>query len=398
MKWGKPMKRLMALAMILLLLSACSNGNVEKTSGTKDKSVVIGAWLPLTGPAAVYGNTQRAGLGSYYKMINDNGGVNGKKIDFRIEDSGRDPQQTVAASHKLIEQDKVFAIVSPFGTAQSEATFSYVLDSAKVPILDTYGGLETWYKPARANLYGVMMTFENQARALGRWAAKDGAKNILVVHDDPAAYETVGKAVQPGAVTANSKVNVKLLPVKLGTADYSPIALQIANSKPDAIVMIQPIDELVALAKALERQNVKIPLYTYAPNVSQDSIKLGGTAIEGLRAMSWTVSPTSDTPEVKEYREALKKYDSKAVPDFQSLFTWAEAKIFVEAMKRVDGEPTHEKFTKALETMKNYKTNILPPVTFSPDNHLGVQELQPVKLEKGEWKVEGGFIDPTKAW
>jgi branched-chain amino acid transport system substrate-binding protein len=392
------MKRFLAIVLTALMLTACSSGKSEKTAGSQKDSVKIGAWLPLTGPAAVYGNTERAGLEAYYKMINDKGGVNHRKIDFVIEDGGRDPQLTVAASHKLIERDQVFAIVSPFGTAQSEAAFSYVLDNAKVPLLNVYGGLQTWYQPPRSNLYGVMMTYENQAKALGRWAAKEGAKNILVVHNDPAAYETVAKSVIPGAETVDPGIKVKLLSVKLGTADYNPVALQVANSKPDAIVMIQPIDELVALAKALKQQNVKIPLYTYAPNVSQNMLKLGGEAIEGLRAMSWTVPPTSDSPAVEEYRQALKKYDPSAQPDFQSLFTWAEAKIFVEALKRVDGDLTRQKFITSLESLTNYKTDILPPVTFSPTSHLGVKELQPVMVDKGEWKAESGFIDPNKDW
>jgi branched-chain amino acid transport system substrate-binding protein len=155
---------------------------------------------------------------------------------------------------------------------------------------------------------------------------------------------------------------------------------------------------VVASAKALERQNIKVPLYTYSPNVSTDILKLGGTAVEGLRAMSWTVPPTADTPAVKEYRDALKKYEPKAEPDFQSLFTWAEAKIFAEAVKRVDGPVTREKLTKSFESMKGYETGILPPVTFSSTNHLGAQELQPVKVENGDWSTVGKFIDPTKEW
>jgi branched-chain amino acid transport system substrate-binding protein len=388
----------MGVMMVLIFITGCTNKDVEKTAGISEKTVKIGAWLPTTGPAAVYGNSLRSGVEAYYKMVNDKGGVNNRKIEFIVEDSSRDPQQTVAAAHKLIERDKVFAIVTPFGTAQSEATFSYVLDDIKVPLLNVYGALKSWYQPPRDNLYGVMMPYEDQARALGRWAAKEGAKKILVVHNDPAAYETVAKNVEPGAKTMGSNINVERMAVKLGTADYGPIALQVANAKPDAVVMIQPIEELVALAKALERQNVKIPLYTYAPNVSLDTLKLGGTAIDELHAMSWTVPPTSDLPAVEEYRQALKNHDANVQPDFQSLFSWAETKIFVEALQRVEGDLTHEKFINALESIKSFETDILPPVTFSKDSHLGVKGLQPVKVENGEWKTVGGFIDPSSDW
>ncbi|MFJ7636812.1 ABC transporter substrate-binding protein [Peribacillus sp. NPDC097206] len=389
---------LLGIAMLLLFIAGCSGGNAEKTLGITEESIKIGAWLPMTGPAAVYGSTQRQGIEAYFEMINEDGGVNGRKIEYITEDSGRDPQQTVAAARKLIERDEVFAIVAPFGTAQTEATFSFVLDEKKVPLLNVYGGLENWYDPSRENLYGVMIPYEDQARALGRWAAKEGAKNILVIHNDPAVYEIVANNVEPGVKTVESSLSVDLLPVKYGTADYAPIALEVINRKPDAIVMIQPIEELIALAKALDNQNFEVPLYTYSPNASLDTLELGGGAVEGLHAMSWTVPPTTNSPAVKEYREVLKKHAPATTPDFQSLFTWAESKIFVEALKKIDGAPTREKLISALESIENYETDILPPVSFSSDNHLGVKEIQPVKVENGEWKTVGGFIDPATDW
>jgi len=386
------------------MLVMAPGGHAQPVSTQRDgpgvtrTSVKIGAWLPMEGPAAVYGSALRAGLESYYGTVNDRGGVNGRKIELVIEEAGRDPQRTVAAARKLIERDEVFAIVAPFGTAQTAATFSYVLDEAKVPIVNVYGGLREWYQPVRPYLFGVMVAYEDQARALGRWAAKEGAKNILVVHNDPAAYEKVAKSVAPGAATANASAAVKLLAVKLGTSDYAPIGLQVANGKPDAIVMILPVDEAVALAKALARQGVKVPLYTYAPSVSLDLLALGGEAIEGLRSVSWTVPPTADLPAVEEYRQALKKHAPGAKADFNSLFAWAQAKIFVEALSRVTGPLTREGLVGALHGMSNFETRILPPVTFSATSHLGVKGLQPVMVEKGAWKLVGGFVDPNGQW
>jgi ABC-type branched-subunit amino acid transport system substrate-binding protein len=162
--------------------------------------------------------------------------------------------------------------------------------------------------------------------------------------------------------------------------------------------MIQPLDELVALAKALARQNVKIPLYTYAPNASPDLLSLGSDAIEGLRSASWTVPPTADLPAVEEYRQALKKYAPGARADFNSLFAWAQARIFVEALSRMKGPVTREGLVNTLNSMGNFQTGILPPVTFSPTTHLGVKGLQPIMVEKGAFKLVGGFIDPQAAW
>lgn len=409
------MRKLTVLSLILLLLfvGGCSSSSKTEENkganapatqkepdspGVTDTSVKIGAWLPTAGAAAINGLPQKLGLDAYYKLINDKGGVNGRKIEMVVEDTERDPQKTVAGAHKLIERDQVFALISPFGNAQTAATFQYVLDEAKVPLLNAYGGQTKWYDPPKPYLYGAMVVYEDQAKTVGRWMAKEGAKNILVVHDDPAAYQNVAKAYEPGAKSADPNVKVSLLSVKLGTQDYVPVALQVIAAKPDAIGFVGPPDELASLAKELARQNKKIPLYTYAPLVSNDMIKLGGPAVEGLRAVSWTVPPDGDSPALKEYQEAIKAISPDAKPDYQSLFTYAEAKIFVEALSRVQGPLTRDNFIKALETVNNFETGILPPVTYTATKHLGISGLQRVQVENGKWKTVGDFVDPNAQW
>jgi branched-chain amino acid transport system substrate-binding protein len=394
----RPARKLAVGTALLATLLLPHTGWTQSAPGITDKTIRIGAWLPLSGPIAYAGTAQRKGTEAYFKMIGDRGGINGRKIEWIVEDNVYDPQRTVAAARKLIERDQVFAIVNANGTAQTQAAFRYVLDEAKVPLINTYGGLGSWWKPPKENLYGVLTLYEEQAQALGRWAGKEGAKNVLVVHNDPAAFETVAKNVEPGLKTSAPAATVKLLPVKLGTADYVPIALQVATAKPDAVVAILPTLEVVALAKELARQNFKTSLYSYAPNASTDVLELGKGAMEGFRSVSFVLPPTSDHPAVKEYREALAKYFPDAKPDFQSLFTWASAKVFVEAISRIKGPITREAFVKSLHSLKNYETGALPPVTFSEEQHLGVTMVQRVQVQGSEWKTIGGFIEPGSSW
>lgn len=403
------MRKLTAAILIvcLIFIAGCTSnqgGNVQTASkepdgpGVTATSIKIGGWLPLTGPQAIYGVAQKVGPEAYFKMINDKGGVNNRKIEWISMDTSFDPQKTVAAAMKLIDQDKVFAIVASNGTAPTAATFSYVLDQAKAPIINNNGGALDWWNPVKPNLYGVQVPYEDQAKGVGQWVAKDGAKNILVVHSDPAAFVNVAKNIQPGVAMQNASAKVTLMPVKYNTADYVPIALQIANAKPDAVVLILAASEAVACAKELARQNVKLPLYTYSVNVSNDVISLGGAAMEGMKAVSWIVPPDGDSPALKEYQQAIKALSPNNKPDFQSAYTYATAKVFVEALSRVKGPLTRENFIIALETLKNYETGILPPVTFSATKHNGNSEIQCVQIQNGAWKTIGNFVDPNSKW
>ena len=156
------------------LALAAKPAMAQQSPGVTDKEILLGTWMPLTGPVAAYGVPWRTGIETYLKLVNDQGGVKGRKFVLVVEDNGYNPQRTVAAARKLVSRDNVLAIASPFGTGQSAAAFEYLFDEAKVPLINVFGGAADWYAPARPYLFGALVLYENQLRTLGRWAAKDG--------------------------------------------------------------------------------------------------------------------------------------------------------------------------------------------------------------------------------
>ena len=387
-----------ALAACGTLMLGTGSALAQNTPGVTDKEIKIGAWLPLTGPIAVVGVPQQAGFDAYIKMINDRGGVNGRKITWVVEDNAYNPQRTAAAARKLVTRDEVLAIVHANGTAQSLAAFPYLLDEAKVPFFFPYAGLKDWWYPPRDNLYGLFVNLENQARLLGRWAAKDGAKNIIVFHSALVQFEVVAKEVIPGAKSVANTVNVELMSAKFDTQDYGPIAVEISRKKPDAIVFILAQPDIVRLAKELSQQGVKAQTYTYGPTVANSFIALGGPAVQGLRSMSFTVPPETDNAAVREYKEAMAKYAPSEKPDYISLFGFANAKVFVEGLRRIKGPVTRESLKAAIDSIRNYDSGILAPVSFGPDRHLGLTATQRVEIKGDRWVTIGTPVDGDKDW
>jgi branched-chain amino acid transport system substrate-binding protein len=379
-------------AVAVTILTACGNSGGGQ-QGSSSSPVELGAWLPLTGSIAVHGLAQKAGGDAYFKYLNDHGGVHGRKVDWVVEDNAYDPQKTVAAAHKLIDQDNVAAIAGANGTANTAASFSYVLDQAQVPIINTYGGDATWYTPVKPLLFGAQTLYETQAEILGKWAVKDGFKDILVVHSDPAAFVTVANNVAPGARAAGASVNVRDLSVKFNTTDYAPIVLQVKNMHPDAVVLILSTAELVAYLKQAAQQGLKTGVYTYAPNASADVVRLAGADAEGLKSEAFTLPPDdTSSPGIKEFVAAMQKYEPGTSPDYESLFTWALCKITVAAINRINGTINKDSIVKALEGMSNYDSGVMPPVTYSPKQHLGATQVQRVQLTGGKWTLVGKYV------
>jgi branched-chain amino acid transport system substrate-binding protein len=381
--------RLAAVVAAASLVVAGCAGADGSAGGNGD--LKIGAWYPLSGPVAASGVPSEAGASAYFDWLNDNGGINGRKVDFISVDTAFDPQQTLQAARQLVQRDGVQAIVTANGTAATEATFPFVLQQSKVPIFGTYGGSTAWYDPPQDGLFGTQALYEDQARVAVKWALEEGAKHIVIVRDDPEAFATVDAAatatIEAGGGTADRVV------AKFGSTDYGPYVSAVKNKHPDAVFLILPVPEAAAYLNEAALQGLDAPVYAYAPPATPALVTLAGKNAEGFRAVSLTLPPTADDPAVAEYREAMKKYAPQQEPDFYSIANFAWAKAFAEIVKTITGDVNSESIAKAIESASDVETGIAPPFSFT-DGHLGTHEVMRVEVKDGEFVPVGDFVSP----
>ncbi|QHE84865.1 ABC transporter substrate-binding protein [Hydrogenophaga sp. BPS33] len=381
----KTIFRPVLLSAAASLLSFAHLVQAQETPGVTAQSLTIGQMNSTTGPLAIYGVPLRDGADAYVKMVNAKGGVNGRQIKLVAEDNAFSTPQAIAVTRKMVSSDKIFALINSNGNAQVAATLPYLLEQQKTPIFGPYGGLTEWFSPPRKGLFGMQVLYEDMAKVLGQWAAKEGRKKVIVVHIEGATFAKAAAAAEPAFKNASAGASIEMLGVKLPTQDYTPIALQIMQKKPDAIIAMQTEAEFAALARELANQGVKLPVYAWAPIVTQKTIERGGPAVNGVKAISWTRSPFGDSPAIKEYRAALEKYVPGAQPDFVSLFSYGQTKLFLQAVSQVQGPLTHDSFYNALYKFRNHDGGIFPPVTFSPDRHLGLTSVLQMEIKNGAW-------------
>lgn len=395
----KTNRRTLLCVVATSALALASAAHAQDTPGVDAKSITLGQMNSTTGPLAAYGIPLRSGAEAFVKSVNAKGGINGRQINLIAEDNAFSTPQSLAITRKMVSNDHIFALINSNGNVQVAATIPYVLEQSNTPIFGSYGGIVEWFTPPRKGLFGLQVLYEDMARVLGRWVAKDGMKNVVVVHIEGATFAKAAKATEPAYKAAAAAGAIDFMPVKLPTSDYAPIALQIIQKKPDALIVMQTEGEFLALAKELANQGAKIPVYAWAPVVTQQAIERGGANVEGVKAVSWTPSPLSDKPAIKEYREALAKYVPSEKPDFISLFAYAQTKVLTQAFAQAKEPLTRDSFYNALYAMKSYDSGILPPVTFSPERHLGVTALIPMEIRKGAWVEKGSPIDSSNpAW
>src|SRR5438270_13440156 len=188
---GKKAPRLAAAAVFLVTLAACGGGGTPTSQtdvGITSNSILLGNTIAQSGPAAAYGTIGNAEL-AYFTYVNNNqGGVNGRKITFKILDDAYNPAQTITQTKQLVESDQVFAMFSGLGT-QAQTSVREYLNGKKVPQLFVATGATTFMKDFGSNQWtiGWQPPYQGEARIY----AKDVLQNhpnakigVLYQNDD----------------------------------------------------------------------------------------------------------------------------------------------------------------------------------------------------------------------
>jgi branched-chain amino acid transport system substrate-binding protein len=172
--------------MLILATAGAASAEKKYDPGASDSEIKLGNTGPYSGPASTYGivlKTQAA----YFKMINDNGGINGRKINFISYDDAFSPPKTVEQTRKLVEGDEVLFMFGTLGTAPNAAIHKY-LNGKKVPQLFVASGASRWNDPKHFPwTMGILPSYRSEARAYGSYilANYPGRKiGVLYQNDD----------------------------------------------------------------------------------------------------------------------------------------------------------------------------------------------------------------------
>ena len=153
--------------------------------GASDTEIKIGNTMPYSGPASAYGTIGKAEA-AYFGMVNEQGGINGRKINFISRDDGYSPPKTVEVVRKLVEEDQVLLVFNPLGTPPNTAIRGYLNDN-KVPQLFVATGADKWNDPKNFPwTMGYQPSYRIEARIYGRYILKElpNAKIALLYQND----------------------------------------------------------------------------------------------------------------------------------------------------------------------------------------------------------------------
>ena len=360
------MSRTIKLLICGLALAWASLADAEV--GVSSDRILIGQAAVFSGPAAQLGIQVRNGILSYFNYVNERGGVNGRKLELVTEDDGYDPARAPAASRKLIEEKKVFALMGYVGTPTGVAHLP-VVTQAKVPLVGMFTGAEALRVPFNRYVFHVRASYYDETEKIVEQVVSTGGKRISVFYQDDAYGQAGLKGVEIAMTKRGLKIN-SLGAFERNTLKVENAVKTINASQPDAVVMIGAYAACAAFIKQMKAIGSGATFY----NVSFVGSKALANALgkEGVGVAISQVVPFpwgSAVPVVREYETLAVKSGYKEY-DFGAMEGFLMAKVMVEGLKRAGKNLTREGFIDTLEKMPDVDLGGFY-VGYSSKNHVG---------------------------
>jgi branched-chain amino acid transport system substrate-binding protein len=292
----------------------------------------IGTSIAITGRDHVQGGDVRNGYLLCQKHVNDKGGILGRPIEFLIRDDGSDPKTAVSVYEKLIAEDKVDAVMGPYGSSSTDAVAGVTEKHRKLMIAPAAGTTSIWEK-GRTYLIMVLSPLEAATAGTIDVAARNGLKTIALINVDTLP----AKAVAKGALELANKQGMEVIfheTYPPGTTDFSAILNKVKAAKPDLLVINYIPAEVIAITRQMRELGVIVKMLSATPGAGfPDYEKALGKMAEFVYAGSYW-NPNLPYPGNRQFVAAYQK-EFNSAPSFLGPAAYAGCQLLVEAVHRV---------------------------------------------------------------
>lgn len=364
----------------------------QTAPGVTENEILIGSCSALEGPSHFLGTETVSGAKAYFDMINDSGGVDGRKLKLLSYDDSYDPAKTEACFNRLMEQ-KVFALGFFVGTPTA-VKYLPLAERNKIPLVGLFTGAQTLYVPLRHWIVNVRASYfdETREQVNGLWGTL-GYKKIGVIYPDDPFGTTVLEGVKAALKTHGAE--------PLATGSYQRQTTQVGGAidavraaNPEAVVLVGPANTVAPILKQAHARGGKPLFLTVSFVGTDDLIEEAGSDAEGM-VVTQVVPPyyLTEYKTVALYRRTLAKYYPSAQPNFVSLEGFVDGMVLVEGMKKAGKELTREGLIRGIESLHEFDMGLGAKLklNYSSKEHKGFDSVIPTV-------VRGGRAVPFTDW
>jgi branched-chain amino acid transport system substrate-binding protein len=371
--------------------------------GASDTEIRIGQTMPYSGPASAYGTIGKVEA-AYFKKVNDEGGVNGRKINFISLDDGYSPPKAVEMVRKLVEQDEVLLVFQTLGTPSNTAIQKY-LNAKKVPQLFVATGATKWNDP-QGNPWtmGWQPNYQTETTIYAKHILKErpNAKIAVLYQNDDYGKDYL-KGLKDGLGDKAAKMIVAEVSYEVSDPTVDSQIVQLQGSGADVFVNITtPKFAAQAIRKAYDI-GWKPVHYLNNVSVGVGSV-LTPAGLEksvGLISTAYVKDPTDpqwdNDPGMNEWRTFMKKYyPDGGLSDNFNVYGYSAAQTLVQVLKQCGDDLTRENVMRQAANLKDFAPATLLPgirINTTPSDFAPIQAVQLIRFDGRSWVRFGEVID-----
>lgn len=358
-----PVKALMAAA--LLAGVATVEAQAADGPGVSKNSILICSYQPMTGKVSSYFRMGK-GADAWFKHVNDTGGVNGRKVEFRMVDDKYEPARTKNIVKRFVERDKCFAIVAPLGSAPTQAVIDYIVEN-KVPLVGAGTGAakNVFYKSRY--VFPLYPPYDKEGTDLVHFAKEVfGAKKIGVIYQNDASGKTHLQGIEVGLKQYGVEM-VAAEGYEPKEVDLSAQVIKMKNANVDALICSCAPEPAAKVYTERAKLGWKAPVVNVFFGKSPKVPELAGdAAVEGVYFATIFREWTDPNEHIQQAKSILKKYYPEEQPDAVHLWGFTGAQVFTEALKRMGSGPiTRAALLDTLEGIQDWKGSVVPVVNIN---------------------------------
>jgi branched-chain amino acid transport system substrate-binding protein len=370
--------------------------------GVTDTAIKIGNTGPYSGPASSYATIPKS-MAAYYRMVNDKGGVNGRRIDFISYDDGYSPPKTVEMTRKLVEEDRVLCIASPLGTPTNSATWHY-MNEHKVPQLFVATGATKWDDPkGHPWTIGWQPNYQSEGRIYATFiqANKPGGKIGVLYQNDDAGKDYL-KGVVDGLGPARKAMIVVAAPYEPTdpTIDSQIVAMKAAGCD---VLVTAAIPKMAAQAikKAAEIEWKPLHVLSSVANSVGATLKPAGLGLsKGIVSDFYLKDPTDPQWRSDPGFEAWLAFMDKYYPDGDksdagTLYGPSIAATTVQVLRQCGDDLTRENVMRQAASLRDFSVPLLLPgvkINTTPTDFAPIKQVQMARFDGERWVLFGPIL------
>ncbi|MDY7030300.1 MAG: ABC transporter substrate-binding protein [Thermodesulfobacteriota bacterium] len=386
------------LVILYAFFASTSVLQAKDVPGLTKNTIKVGLILDQTGPAADVVVPTTQGIKTYFRYVNEQGGIFGRTIDARVEDDRYSIPLAITAFKKLVFKDRVFSLIGPTSTG-AVTVLSRHVEKQKIPLMSAIMP-EITVKPFKKYVFIFGDIYPNQMKVLIEYILKDVNSSepriAFVYPDNETGKVDLESATRQLAFNDLQPVSKEVL--NPGSLDAASQIMSLRRAKANFIVLCGQIPQPTAvLLRELKKFGLNIPVFGSWATCAEEVLAIAGKSSEKFYAVNHMMSWYDEGPGAEEMRNVtLKYYPGTEKPYRGKIYThgWVGAKVMVEILKRAGKNLNRENFIQAMETIKDFETgDLCGPINYSPTNHKGGNTW---KIFKADPK-SGKFI-PITGW